>query len=334
MSTNLRHVKGDGGRLSGEEIYNICKKRAFDRHGSFVSYDAESEAIGVEKPTMTKESNLKFKILSGLLNTLQKESIHGSSDSASVSTLVSPVSSLLEQTSLLEANPSAGSNMDMDVSYDHIEYVPEPRYYSMFLSLRYPGRSKVVVPAKSEYDVEGLESYQASWSELDDSAVSNPMPEAYMTKDFDTFKNNCRINERSRLNDEGWNDNQKNEKDLVLKRQSDRERNDVDEFGPVSSSSSSSSSAVVQEWEKHASMDKLVEGTLLEAHRTLLLGLAGTSYQSQNQDHLLLQLDAFLQSSKRSIACNKGEGRSCASTDDFYAWFLAPISLLIYFGVS
>jgi hypothetical protein len=326
-STQLRHVKGAGGRPSGEEIYGICKKRAFDRYGSFVSFDGESEALGVEKPSMVKESNFKFKMLSGLLNTLQKNYKKDNFDSSSIAPIASPVSSLLVQIADLKATRTAGSNMDMDVNYDHVDYEPPEKYYSMYLSDRFPGWSKVVVPAKSEYDVEGLESYEANRTDLNDATASDPLPEAYMTKDFDTFKNNCRVNERSMRNDEGWSDNKNNEKILELKRQSDAEKNDVDAF---ETDSSSSGAVVVQEWEKHASIDKLVEGALLKAHRTLILQLAGTSYQAENQDQLLLGLDDFLQSSKKSPFYSKGEKRNYALKNGFYSSLPDLINLLIY----
>lgn len=329
-STHLRHVKGVDGRPSGEDIYDICKKRAFDRYGSFVSFDGQSEAVSFQKPSMLRESQFKFKVLSGLLNDLQVDYTQNKFGSSSVSTPASPVSSLLEQISVLKPSPSAGSNMDMNVNFDHVVLPPSPKVYGKFLSDRFQGWSKVVVPSKSEYDVENLESYQTSRQyDSDNDAASESMPEVYMTKDFDTFKNNCRISERSKRNDEGWNDNQRNEKVLELKRQSDMEKNDVDTVDVVSSSSG----AIVQEWEKHANIDNLVEGALLKARRTLILQLAGTSYQSQDQDHLLLQLDAFLESSKRSHGHSKGEERNYTSNYDVYEWLNADqlLDLCWYF---
>jgi hypothetical protein len=330
VSTQLRHVKGAEGRPSGEEIYGICKKRAFDRYGSFVSYDGESEALGVEKPSMAKESNFKYKMLSGLLNTLQKDFKQDKFDSLSTAPIASPVASLIVQIADLKATPTAGSNMDMHVNFDHVDFEPPEKYYSMYLNERFPGWSKVVVPAKSEYDTEGIETYEANRSDLSATTDSDPLPEAYMTKDFDTFKNNCRVNERSRLNDEGWSDNKHNEKILELKRQSDAENNDVDAF---EMNSSSSGAVVVQEWEKHASIDKLVEGALLKAHRTLILQLAATSYQSENQDHLLLRLDEFLKSSKNSPSYSKGENRNYAPRNDFCSLLLELVNFLLYIGV-
>ena len=304
-SSNMRHVKGVDGRPSGEDVYATCRRRAFGHHNSFAS-QRESEVKGEENPLLSKESNFKFKMLSGLLADLQKGFRQDKLVSTDLTTLGSRISSL--STLLAEQNSvsSIGSNISVDVAYNHVEVEDRIQVKEIpRLPHRYPGRSKVVHPPKSEYSVEGLASYEASDPEpdLDEAAGQEVQPETYIRKDFDIFRNNCRVNEMSKLNDEGWNENMKSETTLEIERQSDRERNGI----YASGAGSSSSGAVGQDWDAQVTLDKRVEGTLRRASRNLICHLAGTCYHPPNQDQLLLQLDGFLKNSKRSRTFNKSK---------------------------
>ena len=300
-SSSLRFVKGSEGRQSGEDVYQICKRKALEQHDSAFQATLREE---------NDDSSERFSAFNSLFHVTQKQyrsmASRGelsSSGSGSSGRHAFPVAKIAKLQENMERKRVA-SNTSESVNYSHILLDERPKKtHKKMAGYSTIGRSELVPKYISDYDLrtdavrdfedEGIGEEEAveevkeedrgdREAEWRGRAAEKEFLETDI-QDEDLFNNNNR-------------NCRKSESKVVV--------DDQDFLRSVMSKRGQDFLCTSNEYD---TSNRRAEDVMRSAVKRLVYHLAASSHEASNREELLTQLTRFMEQSAAESTYSQGE---------------------------
>lgn len=303
-SSSLRFVKGSEGRQSGEDVYQICKRRALEQHDS--AFQATLRAKNDDSLERFSAFDSLFhetqKIYRSMASRGESSSSGSGSGSGSSSRNAFPLARVAELQENMERRRVASNNLE-SVNYSHILVDERPKKtHKKMAGYSTIGRSELVPKYVSDYDLrsEAVRDFEDEGIG-EEEVVEEVREEEPRDRDLEWRE---KAAEKDFLETDIQDDDLFNNNRNCTKSKSKAVVDNEDFLRSVMSKRGQDFLCTSNEYD---TSNRRAEDVMRSAVKRLVNHLAASSYEASNREELLMQLTRFMEQSAAESTYSQGE---------------------------